>query len=92
MALFAHINKILSWRYDLPVVLIFTIKQLIPVIEYGNTFLKNLKKNVFPEVKTKKYAQYPLTVYISDVKMETTICARSGDDIMLSTGANKNKS
>ena len=44
---------------DLPVVLIFTDDHVIPVTEYGHTFLKNLKKNVFPEVKTKKIHNFP---------------------------------
>ena len=57
--------------YDLPVVLIFTVSHdVIPVTEYGHTFLQNLKKNghtflqnlkknVFPEVKTKNIHNFP---------------------------------
>ena len=50
---------VLSWLYDLPVVLIFTVSHVIPVTEYGHTFQKNLKKNVFPEVKTKNIHTFP---------------------------------
>ena len=47
------------WIYDLPVVLIFTVNHVIPVTEYGHTFQKNLKKNVFPEIKTNNIHIFP---------------------------------
>ena len=55
----------------------FTVNYVIPVTEYGHTSQMNLKKNVFPEVKTKIYPQFSLIVYIFDVRIETTIWARS---------------
>ena len=66
----------------LPVVLIITVNQVIPVTAYANTFQKDLKKNLFPEVYTKKYAQNSLSVYSFDVKMETTIRMCSDDDVI----------
>ena len=50
---------LLSWLYDLPVVLIFTVNYVIPVTEYGHTFLTNLKKSVFPVVQTKNIHNFP---------------------------------
>ena len=47
---FACCNVYISWRYDQPVVLIFTVTQVIPVTKSENTLIKNLKKNNFPEV------------------------------------------
>ena len=42
----------------------FTVNHVIPVTEYGHTFLTNLKKNIFPEVKTKNIHNFSLSVYI----------------------------
>ena len=38
---------------------IFTVNGVIPVTDYGRTFLINLKKNVFPEVKNKNIHNFP---------------------------------
>ena len=37
----------------------FSVNHVIPVTEYGHTFLTNLMKNVFPEVKTKNIHNFP---------------------------------
>ena len=46
-------------RYHLPMVLIFTVNSVIPVTEYGNTFIKTSKKNIFPEFMTKICTVFP---------------------------------
>ena len=37
----------------------FSVNHVVPVMEYGHTFLTNLKKNAFPEVKTKNIHNFP---------------------------------
>ena len=56
--------------YGLLVVLIFTAKHVIPVTAYGHTFIKNLKKKVFPEVEAKNIHNFPSFL---TSKKETTL-------------------